>query len=622
MKKILAIVLAAAMMLSASFSMAEGAALTAGTYEKTAQGMGGNVKVTVTVDANGVTAAAVDVSMETAGYGADHRADFEQAILASNGAEIDTIAGCTVSSNAVNKALAEAMAEARGEAAAEEAARSTEADVIVVGAGAAGLAAAAKAAEAGASVILIETNAFAGGATATSGGNFLNIDAEQNAQEDRNDAALEKYAKYTVSDFPEAWQPYFTALTEEIEAYKNNGVEKGAFDSVNRAVIDHFISGDGYDLDGNRVNFNTGIVFGGLEANQEVKAFLLTGGMTIKPGSSAASHFNAPNGKGSEMIESLLNAAVAAGADVQYNTRAKSLVVTDGRVTGVVAESEGSEVVYTAAKGVVLATGGYTSNTAMCAEYQNVYTGLTAANPSNQPASIQGDGILMAQAIGADINDMAFVTTMLKGYNNQATSGEETNIYAASQLTVNVNGERFIDDKPASGPAAKVRYALNDQPEAIMFSIGDQKMIDGINEKSEGLADKLIERGIAWKADTLEEACALAGLDTETVKATVEKFNGYVDAGVDAEFGRTEFNGKVEEGPFYICKLQSAYHLTFGGLTIDTDMHVLTTDGSVIDGLYAAGDVVGNFEGVIHQSGFCLTIVVWTGMVAGANAAA
>ena len=195
-------------------------------------------------------------------------------------------------------------------------------------------------------------------------------------------------------------------------------------------------------------------------------------------------------------------------------------------------------------------------------------------------------------------------------------------MYNAAQLAVNIDGVRFIDDKPASSPAAMVRYALNDQPEAIMYAIGDQKMIDAIEANTEGLSDKLIECGIAWKADSVPEAAEVAGLDPETLSATVEAFNGYVDAGNDAEFGRTEFNGKVEDGPVYIVKLQSAYHLTFGGLTIDAETHVLDTDGNIIPGLYAAGDAVGNFEGDVHQSGFCITIMLCTGRTAGQVAAA
>ena len=619
MKRTLSLLLCLALTFSLCASMAE-AQYTPGTYEQTAKGMGGDVKVTVTVDEHAITAASVDVSCETPGYGADHQQDFESRILEANGAEIDAVAGCTVSSNAVNQALAAALAQARGEEKADAPERLTEADVVVLGAGAAGLAAAAKAVEAGASVIVLETNAFAGGATATSGGNFINIDAERNATEARNDAALAKYDAYTAESFPEAWQPYYQALKAELEEYRNNGQELGAFDSVNRVIVDHFVSGDGYDLSGKRVQLNADIVFAGLKANQEIKNYLVENGMTIKEGSSSSSHFNQPNGRGTEMINALLKAAE--GADIQYNTRAMELVMQDGRVTGVKAVAEdGTEIEYTARKGVVIATGGYTSNTAMVAKYQNMYKGLNENNPSNQPASIQGDGIVMAQAVGAAVNDMEFITTMLKGYNNQASSGEESTIYNAAQLAVNVNAERFIDDKPASGPAAAVRYALNDQPEGVMYAIGDQKMIDAMNAATEGLAEKIISRGIAWQADTVEEAAALAGLDPAKLKETVDTFNGYVDAGADADFGRTQFSGKVEEGPVYICKLQSAYHLTFGGLTVDADTHVLSTEGAVIPGLYAAGDTIGNFEGDIHQSGYCLTIVIWTGMTAGSMAA-
>lgn len=181
---------------------------------------------------------------------------------------------------------------------------------------------------------------------------------------------------------------------------------------------------------------------------------------------------------------------------------------------------------------------------------------------------------------------------------------------------------RFIDDKPTSSPAAIVRYALNDQPQAIMYAIGDQKMIDAIEANTEDLSDKLIKRGIVWKADSVAEAAEAAGLDPETLSATVEAFNGYADSGNDAGFGRTEFNGKVEDGSVYIVKLRSAYHLTFGGLTIDAETHVLDTDGNIIPGLYAAGDAVGNFEGDVHQSGFCITIVLWTGRNTGQVAAA
>ena len=122
-------------------------------------------------------------------------------------------------------------------------------------------------------------------------------------------------------------------------------------------------------------------------------------------------------------------------------------------------------------------------------------------------------------------------------------------------------------------------------------------------------------------ADTLEEAATMAGLDPQVLRATVDQYNSYVEAGEDPDFGRKEFNGKVETGPFVISKLEMHYHLTFGGLVIDTDAHVLAEAGQPISGLYAAGDVTSGYEGAAHQSGDCLSVVVYYGKTAGVNAA-
>lgn len=126
---------------------------------------------------------------------------------------------------------------------------------------------------------------------------------------------------------------------------------------------------------------------------------------------------------------------------------------------------------------------------------------------------------------------------------------------------------------------------------------------------------------MAYTADTLEELAKISGLDADTLITTVNTFNGYVDAGEDKDFGRKTFNGKVENGPFYAVKLQLACHLTFGGLVINEDAQVLDAEGNAINGLYAAGDVTSGYEGIVHQTGNCLTIIINTGRTAGGNAA-
>ena len=99
--------------------------------------------------------------------------------------------------------------------------------------------------------------------------------------------------------------------------------------------------------------------------------------------------------------------------------------------------------------------------------------------------------------------------------------------------------------------------------------------------------------------------------------ATVGRFNSYVDAGEDPDFGRTDFAGKVEEAPFVVAKMEMHYHLTFGGLVVDEKARVLDVNGQPIAGLYAAGDVTSGYEGKVHQSGDCLSVVVHGGIVAG-----
>lgn len=486
--------------------------------------------------------------------------------------------------------------------------------MIVVGAGAAGLAAAGSAVANGASVIVLEANSFLGGAAGTSMGNILYLDQEAFAQEERNDASLTKYASYSAEQFPEPWKSDYVKLMDQIAAYTSNGQEKGKFVSIERIMVDHYVKGMGTDIEGNVVTLDYDMIRAGAEAAQDIVVWLQDYGLTTTP---LMENVYTPGGRGMGLIE-LLNKA-AEGADIRLSTRATELIMEKGKVTGVIAvDGNGNQITFHANGGVVLATGSFSSNGEMIAKYQKIGTGLTASIPSNNPAGNRGDGIVMAEKVGAALRDMSFMQTYLKGYQNLAASGEAGNVFKSAQLVVNTNAVRFADD---SNQSTIVSRFGNDQPEGIIIAVGDSKMIDALNAIKEGMADDLISRGMAFRADTLEEAATLAGLDAATLKATVEAYNSYVDHGADPDFGRTAFNGKVENGPCYIAKLQLAAHLTFGGLIIDGESQVLDVNGAVIPGLYAAGDVTSGYEGIVHQTGNCMTIVINTGRIAGENAA-
>lgn len=613
MRKIVSLILAFALCMIACAGICESLYMP-GIYEASVNGMGGPVEVKVEFNESAIVSVTAVGEKETKGLGDVALEKLIPAVMQARSADVDAVADATITSNAMLQAVASCINQAKGIA--EETVVETEAtaDVIVVGAGAAGLSAAADAVANGASVIVLEANSFLGGAAGTSMGNILHMDQELFATEDRNDAALAKYAGYSVDQFPEPWKSDYVKLMEQLDAYANNGQEKGKFVTVERVMVDHYVKGMGKDLEGNVVTLDYDMIRSGVEAAQDNYNWLVGYGLTTTP---LMEYVSTLAGRGMGLIDLLTKAAE--GADIRVSTRATDLIVENGKVVGVIAvDGNGNEITFRANGGVVLATGSFCSNGKMIAKYQKIGTGLTANIPSNNPAGNRGDGIVMAEKVGAALRDMSFMQTYLKGYQNMAASGEAGNVFKNAQLVVNTDAARFADDSNQSKIVS--RYG-NDQKEGILIAVGDSKMIDALNGITEGLADDLIARGMAFKADTLEEAAKLAGLDAAVLAATVETYNGYVDAGEDKDFGRKTFNGKVENGPYYIAKLQLAAHLTFGGLVIDAQSQVLDNNNAPIAGLYAAGDVTSGYEGIVHQTGNCLSIIINTGRIAGAEAA-
>ena len=592
---------------------------TPGTYTATEKGMGGDVTVEITFDSNKITEVKITGDDETPGIGTLAIEQLPDVILEAQSADVDVISSATVTSTAILNATATCIAQATGtsEESSDEALTDETADVIVIGAGGAGLSAAASAGQNGSSVIVLEANGIIGGSTIRSGGHILVFDENINATMERNDESLQKYLDYNKEDFGE-WSETLVTLQQQIEDYLESNQE-GRFDSVEMALIDHCLKGQGTDKEGNEVTLDFDLTKTAFENANELNAWLCESGMEIQDKMYNA-HGGTPVDGSSGLINALEKAANDAGAKILLNVRATELIEEDGVVTGVIAtSSDGNKYTYHANKGVIIATGSFSSNGEMAAKYQTMGEGLTAENGSTNPSTNTGDGIVMAENIGAELRDMGFLCTLLAGYHGGCTTSEFGKINGTQQLILNANGVRFTNDAKLAGMTTI--GGLNDQPGALAYYIGDSKMIEAINTVQEGLVDDLASRG-DWfvVADTLEEALEKAGLDVETSLNNIEQFNTYVDENNDADFGRSEFNGKVENGPYVVAKMENLYHLTFGGLVINTNAEVLDTDNNVISHLYAAGDVTSGFEGATHQSGDCLTMVLYYGKVAGEQA--
>ena len=488
------------------------------------------------------------------------------------------------------------------------------ADVVVVGAGAAGLAAAATASGAGATVVVLESGSFAGGATLYSGGHMLWLDEEFNATQERNDADLEKYLDLEPETLGEAAGDV-RVLQGQVQDYLADSTRTGKFDSIERVMVDHYLKGAGTDCDGNPVHLDYAIIRAAAETNMEVFAWLQSGGMEIKD-TPYGMHANSPVNGGSSLVEALLNLAESAGAQVRYEAKATGLVVDDGIVVGVRYVGKDGQTGTIGAGRVVLASGGYAANAPLAALYQNVGAGLSQNCGTTNPATNCGEGMVIAQRSGAAVRDLQFLTTVLEGYHNGCTLAEVGKIMGTQQLVVNAECSRFADEATAFKSTMN-NQTLNDQTDGLSFLVGDTKMLAALNEVKEEFAEDLAERDWFCVADTLEEAATSLGLDADALAATVSQFNSYVDAEEDLDFGRTDFAGKVEEAPFVVAKMEMHYHLTFGGLVVDEKARVLDINGQPIEGLYAAGDVTSGYEGKVHQSGDCLSVVVHGGIVAG-----
>jgi fumarate reductase flavoprotein subunit len=614
----------------------ESSSLTDGKYTAAAQGRNGKITVDVTVVSDRITAVEVVEHSETAIISEPAFERVPKNIVEYQSLQMDAISGATFTRNAIISATADAIKQAGGDAAEwrnregqhSETGETIEktADVIVVGGGGAGLAAASSAIDQGASVILIEKTAALGGNTLLSGGVLNAADPEWQAKAaaDTGEAEeLENWMKMDADSFPEEYRETFKTLQGQIKEYLE-GSRDYLFDSTELHIIQTYYYGARTGLDGSKVYGNFELVKSMAENGLPTVNWLDEKGIewqanVSEPVGAMWRRGHTPTmPKGQEYTIKLGKTILDSGNEYMVETAAKSLIVKDGKVVGVEAEqSNGTKVVLHANKGVVLATGGYGSNTAMVQEYNNYWDNIPDNSKTTNASGSTGDGIIMAVAAGADLTGMGFVQMM--PVSDTKTGDLFTGLiprYASSYIFVNKEGRRFVDEGAERDALSKAAF---EQTDGTFYMIADAD----IAEEAKWLTDPEVEveNGRAYKADTLEELAKLINVDPATLAEEMEKYNSYVDSGTDPEFGKASFLQKVDTAPYYATPRSPAIHHTMGGLVIDADTHVLTEDGSIITGLYAAGEVTGGVHAGNRLGGNAIADIMVNGRIAGANAA-
>ncbi len=322
-----------------------------------------------------------------------------------------------------------------------------------------------------------------------------------------------------------------------------------------------------------------------------------------------------------EAMRLLEKAAVTKGARIVYETPVTELVIEGGRVTGVVAQGKGKSQRVKARKGMLLATGGFGRDTARLARVNPLLPNVV---PVVGPGHT-GDGHRMAEALGAYFRDLEYVKPTFGVFHTSKDNHTLSMMFYNGAIIVNKEGKRFIDESLSYKDIGKTSLA---QTDSLGFQVFDQKIHDAAVERVKGLNPEKALWGLdesrrkrLVKGETIEELATKLGIPPATLKATVERYNKGVAAGRDSEFGRTAIAGAagkliaIDTPPFYCYTSKSLLPGTYGGIAVDENMHVLTKQGTV-PGLFAAGEIVGGFHGASYMSGTAVGKAVIFGRIA------
>lgn len=289
------------------------------------------------------------------------------------------------------------------------------------------------------------------------------------------------------------------------------------------------------------------------------------------------------------------------------NTLANTILTQDGAAVGVVATGKDGETVTVNAKAVLLATGGFGANSEMVESYKPELAGFMTTNA----AGAQGQGIVMATAIGADTVDMEQIQIHpTVQYDTSALITE--GLRGDGAILVNAEGKRFIDEVGTRDVVSAAEIA---QTGSYSWLIVDQAMADASN-----VIQGYIKKGYTFTGNTYEELAEAIGVDAAALAETMNTWNGYVEAKNDPDFGRTSFANQLNTAPYYAIKVSAGIHHTMGGLKINTSAEVLDTNGNAIPGLFAAGEVTGGVHGANRLGGTAVTDIIVFGRIAGASA--
>lgn len=552
------------------------------TFQGEGVGKQGSIVVDVVVKENKIEHIELVKHSEVPGF-SGKMIQLADEIISKNSIDVDIIAGATLTTQGFIDAVKDALGKANisqedlMDANMQEQQHKIieqHSDLVIVGSGGAGFVAAIQAKMLGfEKVTILEKMAFNGGNTRMSGG---------------------EYACY------------------------NNWVQvsEGISDSKEAFIEDVLISGQGRS---NEILVRT------LADNLLENAYWLRDVVGVKYkdeqswyGGHRVARTLWPVGDGPAYVNTLALKAEELGVEVFYNTKAVEIIMEDDKAIGVKATSDGNTLHFYGDSGVILATGGFSANVDMRQQYNTQWPTLDASIPTTNSPAIVGDGILMAQQVGANLVDMDAI--QLYPINNPATGNYYFVDYArliGNALLVNKEGKRFVDEKETR---EIISQAAIEQKDAMIYEIIDDQVAKEMNLEEDYASEiaRCLDQKVLIKG-SLKECAEFFDIPYETLMETISRYNKMVEQGADTDFNRSELI-PIGDGPYLMFSCIVSVHHTMGGVEIDEYAHVLDVEGNIIPNLYAAGEVTGGIHGGNRLGSLSIPDTVCFGRIAAETA--
>lgn len=534
-------------------------------YISTAKGYNGDIKVKVDISENEIKSIEV-LSHGESDFTKDGMTTIINDIIETQNTRVDNIAGATSTSVGLKRAVERAVKDSGVKLTQKEKKvvvyEDITTDVVVIGGGGAGLSASISAKENGVDVILLEKAAILGGNTnyATGGLNAANTSVQKK--------------KNIIDDVK-------TFIEDTMKGGKNTNdrvlVTKMADSSAE--VVD-WLMDKGADLSD----------LGRMGGQSVDRTHRPTGGAPVGP----------------NVVAALSKTAKEIGVDIRLSTFAESLIYDNEVISGVVVKAPNGQKYTINSKAVIIATGGFGANSEMVVENNPKLAGFGTTNHKGAT----GDGITMAKSVGADFVDMDQIQTHPTVIPSNSVMITEA-VRGNGAILINREGKRFINELETRDIVSEAELAQKGQSAFLVFDESVKESLKAI--------DTYDKKGYLVKGNTVEELAKNLNIPAETLKASIEKYNGFVKTQKDTEFNRNSLPRELVKAPFYSVEVAPAVHHTMGGIKINDKTEVLSK-GKPVKGLYAAGEVTGGIHGANRLGGNAMTDITVFGKIAGEEA--